>query len=340
MEQKTIKCGDVGEINVYVQGNRSSNEKVIFTVHDLGCNYLQYDDFINHERMQPIRDRTVWVHVAVPGQETDASDLPSTYSFPTMQKLGESLIHILDELKIKEVLCFGEGAGANILARFACKHSDRVMGVVLLHCTGTTAGLMESLKDKVINWKLEHIGMNPTAEQYLVLHRFGSSSSKFNTAENAEQLKQVIANFQEELRQHVNPKNLKKFVEAFLKRTSIADKITHLKCPMLLVTGQKSVFSGTTNSLAQTVSRHASVKDLVNFIEVKRVANVLEEAPEKMAESFQYFIQGLGWASGVPMPSNPPITRNRSMSMEEYDLPLRMRSTSGGGSSCGSPTCV
>lgn len=336
MEQKTINCSDVGKINVYIQGNRSSNEKVIFTVHDLGCNYLQYEDFIKHERMQPIRDRTVWVHVAVPGQEPDASDLPSTYSFPTMQKLAESLIHILDELNIKEVLCFGEGAGANILARFACKYSDRVMGVVLLHCTGTTAGLMESLKDKVINWKLEHIGMNPTAEQYLVLHRFGS----FNTAENAEQLKQVIANFQEELRHHVNPKNLKKFVEAFLKRTSIADKITHLKCPMLLVTGQKSVFSGTTNSLAQTVSRHASVKDLVNFIEVKRVANVLEEAPEKMAESFQYFIQGLGWASGVPMPSNTPMTRNRSMSMEEYDLPLRMRSTSGGGSSCGSPTCV
>ena len=29
---------------------------------------------------------------------------------------------------------------------------------------------------QVINWKLDHIGMNPTAEAYLVLHRFGSVS--------------------------------------------------------------------------------------------------------------------------------------------------------------------
>ena len=29
---------------------------------------------------------------------------------------------------------------------------------------------------QVINWKLENIGMNPTAEAYLVLHRFGSVS--------------------------------------------------------------------------------------------------------------------------------------------------------------------
>ena len=28
-----------------------------------------------------------------------------------------------------------------------------------------------------INWKLEHVGMNPTAESYLLLHRFGSVSA-------------------------------------------------------------------------------------------------------------------------------------------------------------------
>ena len=28
-------------------------------------------------------------------------------------------------------------------------HIERVLGVVLIHCTGTTAGFLESLKDKV-----------------------------------------------------------------------------------------------------------------------------------------------------------------------------------------------
>ena len=30
---------------------------------------------------------------------------------------------------------------------------------------------------QLIEWKLEHIGMNPTAETYLCLHRFGSVST-------------------------------------------------------------------------------------------------------------------------------------------------------------------
>ncbi len=34
-----------------------------------------YYDFVAHPKMQQIRDRTVWVHVNVPGQEPDAPDL-------------------------------------------------------------------------------------------------------------------------------------------------------------------------------------------------------------------------------------------------------------------------
>jgi len=35
-------------------------------------------------------------------------------------------------------------------------HIDRVLGVCLVHCTGTTAGFMESLKDKVFTLALSH----------------------------------------------------------------------------------------------------------------------------------------------------------------------------------------
>lgn len=46
-------------------------------------------------------------------------------------------------------------------------------GLVLVHPTGTTAGFMEMMKDKLNNWKLIHKGMNPDAEAYLIWHRFG-----------------------------------------------------------------------------------------------------------------------------------------------------------------------
>jgi hypothetical protein len=44
---------------------------------------------------------------------------------------------------------------------------------VLVHPTGTTAGFMEMMKDKLNNWKLIHKGMNADAEAYLIWHRFG-----------------------------------------------------------------------------------------------------------------------------------------------------------------------
>lgn len=36
-----------------------------------------YQEFVDHPKMVPIRDRTVWVHVEVPGQGHKAPDLPS-----------------------------------------------------------------------------------------------------------------------------------------------------------------------------------------------------------------------------------------------------------------------
>lgn len=76
---------------------------------------------------------------------------------------------------------FGEGAGANIACRFAIEQPSRVHGLVLVHPTGTTAGFMEMMKDKLNNWKLIHKGMNPDAEAYLIWHRFGRVGLQFTT---------------------------------------------------------------------------------------------------------------------------------------------------------------
>ena len=35
------------------------------------------------------------------------------------------------------------------IAYFQISHVDRVLGICLLHCTGTTAGFLSSVKDKV-----------------------------------------------------------------------------------------------------------------------------------------------------------------------------------------------
>lgn len=49
------------------------------------------------------------------------------------------------------------------------------------------------------------------------------------------------------------------------------------RCPVLLITGQKSIFNATTRSLHQAILKHCPDKGKVEFIEVAGVANVLEE---------------------------------------------------------------
>jgi len=316
-----------------MQGTRSAKEVVVMTVHDLGCNHTMYLEFVGHPKVVPIRNRTVWIHVDLPGQGFDAPDLATDYQFPSMQQICEDLITVLDQLNVKEVVCLGEGAGANILARFAMAHIKRVLGICLLHATGNTAGFLESIKDKFMSWKLDQTEMNQSAEKYLILHRFGGT--KFSKANDKEELRTIVESYQESLRNKVNYKNLTKFVEAFHKRTAIADKVESLKCPVLLVTGQQSVFNGTTRALHMAILKTCDDKAKVEFIEVADVANVLEEKPDKLGECFQYFLQGLGLVSSVPMHNVHKMLRNRTMSMEDYDKPMKERKNSMS-MSCGS----
>jgi pimeloyl-ACP methyl ester carboxylesterase len=283
-------------------------------------------EFTGHPRMIPIRDRTVWLHVTAPGQGRDAPDLPADYVYPKMSVIGEDLVTVLDTLNVKQVVCFGEGAGANILARFAMTHITRVLGICMLHSTGTAAKIYESIKEKNVKWNLDDVSTNHTAEDYLIMHRFGSKLTK---SKDQEETRMLIESFQEVVRNRTNMRNLKKFVESYLKRTAITDNIKSLKCPVLLMTGQHSLFYETTKALHQAIVKSCDDKSKVDFIEVAGVANVLEEKPDKLAECFQYFMQGLGLVSSVPMPNVMSTVRNRRMSMEEYDKPSRERKLSG-----------
>ncbi|XP_064631581.1 uncharacterized protein ZK1073.1-like isoform X2 [Lineus longissimus] len=319
---------DVGTLHVYTQGNRQP-EVDILTLHDLGCNHKVFYELAKHPAFTNISKRARWIHIDIPGQEDDAADLPTDYNFPTMQKLGESLIQVLQHLKINQVVCLGEGAGANILARFAMKYDENVLGICLIQCTGTTAGFMETMKDKIITYKLSHHGMNTTTINYLETHRFGSDKCLPTIREKGEvnpghkqTVDKMIEEFKKDLKTKINPKNLQKFVETFLYRTQLINRASELKCPVLLSTGSKSAHNHTVHTLHSALSTKVVDKSKIELVEIDGVANVLAQAPEKFVESFQYFLQGCGKMGHVQMHHvNRQGFRNRSMSMEEADLP-------------------
>ena len=66
-----------------------------------------------------------------------------------MKTITYGLVEVLDALRVQYVIGMGEGAGANILARFGMDHPQRCLGLILIHCTSTVAGVMEYFRDKV-----------------------------------------------------------------------------------------------------------------------------------------------------------------------------------------------
>jgi len=310
--------------NVYVsqtiQSQEESPEVNILTFHDLGVNHKVFHAFAIHPDMTKITRKARWIHIDAPGQEDDAPDLGTDIKYPTMQELAEGIVDVLDQLNIQHVVCFGEGAGANVLARFAMKHDTRVLGIVLVHCTGTTAGFMEKLKDRIISYKLKK-GMNPTAEQYLESHRFGTDPN----AEHKESVNDVIEVFKQDLKTKINPKNLRFYVESFLYRTPLVDHAGDLKCRILMTTGSRSSHNHTVHTLYSALNSQITDKGRLEVLEIEGVANVIVEAPQKLARSFQFFLQGIGKISSVSTTDvgrkSSLDYRGRSMSMEEADLP-------------------
>jgi len=78
-------------------------------------------------------------------------------------------------------------------------HPTRCLGLVLIHPTSTTAGVLEQFKDRIIQYKLDTWGHNPTAEKYLVFYKFGDKG--FQKDKEA-----AIKDYKNQLTSEINPK--------------------------------------------------------------------------------------------------------------------------------------
>jgi len=330
----TERCGP---LSVYVQGDLSQQDKraVFLTVHDLGCNHTSFHDFVEHPCMVEIKERSVFIHVDIPGQEDNAADLPDDVHFPTMQMLGEDLVTVLDFLHIKYVIGLGEGAGANILLRFGMAHASRCLGLIMVNVTAGKTSVMDYFKDKFMNWKLGQVGHNPTTEQYLVFHKFGHKVEEQldNDHEVLKDREKTILDYQAKLRSAINAKNLKLYVNAFLNRKDITGQLEkNLKIDTLLLAGTKGSYGSTVQQLHSLMD-----KQKTQLLKIDDVGDVINEAPEKVAQSILLFCKGQGLLTSVAMPGierqrtfsggeagegHPAqLLRQRTMSMEEYDKP-------------------
>ena len=103
LSEHIVHLENVGPVHVYVQGDLDrvkTRESVFLSLHGVGSSHQDWVTFFNHEDMQETRDRLVIshsviiiiiitfdrsliVHVSLPGQQKEAEDIDQ---FPSMAR--------------------------------------------------------------------------------------------------------------------------------------------------------------------------------------------------------------------------------------------------------------
>jgi len=86
------------------------------------------------------------------------------------------------------------------------------------------------------------------------------------------------------------------------------------------VVGQKASHNHTCHTLYNAAIRAISNRKLIEFIEIADVANVVEGAPSKLAESMLFFMQGCGVLGGAKMPHVSSVTSGTMESHDKSDM--------------------
>ncbi|KAG9510249.1 hypothetical protein GZH46_01215 [Fragariocoptes setiger] len=320
-----------GVVTAHIQGDHENveNRSVFLTVHDIGSNARSFIDFTEHPVMCDVKLRSVFIHLDLMGQQDSANDLGDDYEFPAIKTIGEQVIpEVLDQLKIKLIVGIGEGAGANILVRFAQAHHSRVLGLVLIHLAPAGVGVLERLRSQITTGKRRFSEFS--AENIVELHRLGDTRGGSSSPGNQTPETQLTASSsltQQQQRQsgqnspppmseqqqlmplytnrvnNMNQKNIKKFVVSYMNRKELP---VVKDLDILLVAGSRSPYiNGMQKYLAQCD------KEKTSFLKVDHVVDVLTEAPEKLAKSILLFVKGLGFLTSLMLPG---IERQRTLS--------------------------
>ncbi|XP_018404323.1 PREDICTED: protein NDRG3 isoform X1 [Cyphomyrmex costatus] len=311
---------DKGSLLVAVQGNRA--KPAILTYHDLGLNYISsFQAFFNYIDMRVLLENFCVYHINAPGQEEGSPTLPEDFTYPSMEELAEQLLFVLGHFGIKSVIGFGVGAGANILARFALAHPEKVNALCLINCVSTQAGWIEWGYQKLNVRHLRSQGMTQGVLDYLMWHHFGRG-----TEERNHDLVQVYKNYFE---RRVNPTNLALFIDSYVRRTDL--NITReldptrkkegltLSVPVMNITGALSPHVDDTVTLNGRLDPTNS-----SWMKISDCGMVLEEQPGKVSEAFRLFLQGEGYVVRSPRkpvkPTTPEVAPLSPLKMADYRL--------------------
>jgi pimeloyl-ACP methyl ester carboxylesterase len=145
--------------------------------------------------------------------------------------------------------------------------------------------------------------ITPAVEDYLLWHWFGTK-----TMETSGDLVSVFTDYLKTL----NPVNVGHFIGSYIKRTDLGisreldptkkRNVRNFRCPVMLVAGDDSPHLDETVELNGRLDPANS-----NWVKFSCGGMILEEAPNRLCEAIQLFLQGLGYVPSLRRPSHHDI---------------------------------
>lgn len=321
-----------GRVFVTIQGDRTKTP--IVTYPDIGLDSVtQFHGFFNFVENEPLMKHFCVYNLNAIGQEDQAQTLPVNYSYPTCDQLAETVLDVVSHYKLKQVICFGVGFGANILARFALVHPGLVNGCVLMNACSTKVGWIEWAYQKWNRWYLQSGQYTEFTNNYLLWHHFG-----YRTRDKHHDLCETYSRIFGRL----NPINLSHLITAYLQRTdwgierteetgggpAATTKKFNFKCGVLNVMGDLSPHD---DDVVETNGRlEPATASLLKLADCGGM--VLEEQPSRMAEAFRHFLQGLGYVPLLSVTHHSIAFRNNNVAISQKETLKKQNDNSNNGS--------
>ncbi|XWS64666.1 hypothetical protein CRYUN_Cryun05aG0022700 [Craigia yunnanensis] len=211
-------------------------------------------------------------HIDSPGHELGANVISSDVPLLSVDDLVDQVAEVLD------FFGYVNASGAYILALFAMKYKERVLGLILVSPVCKAPTWTEWLYSKVLMNLLYFYGMCGVLKECL-LQRYFSKELRYGVHGAESEIIQACLKLLDERQSPIN------------KRHDLTDDLKKLQCKTLIFVGECSPF--------HTESVHMSTKigkKNCTLIEVKACGSlVTEEHPLAMLVSIEFFLMGFGF---------------------------------------------
>jgi len=299
----------VNEFRVTVQSKKDAKAQQIgslITVHDIGLNQSSFQTFFyNKDNVQFFNKFTVY-HVELPGQHKGAEKFEDGYQFPSLPRIGDRLIAVIEHFKLHDLIGIGVGAGAIILIHLAMSAPDKFTGITVIDPAGKSVGFKEWGEQKLASYSLEKKGFTTGTDKFLIWHLFGTKGK--------EQVKgDIVENCMKGIKADQNPHNLSHYVKAYMNRPDIMQEVQgKLLCHVLIITSAFSPYKDEAYSFFSKLDRKKS-----SILESFETINAFFEDPGKCGEGMLLLMQGCGMAPTLKTRTTiraGPVHRTASMS--------------------------